>query len=253
MAEVRPGRSVQPLDLAVQPSERRPGRGRPAGYRAVMTSTITPRGAATRARIIEATAGLMAVHGVAGTSLDDVRRATGTSKSQLYHYFTDKADLVRAVIGYQRDAVLAEQRLEEEPIDSLAALRRWRLRTVATHRATGFSQGCRLGRIAAELTDTDEQTRTDLAAAFALWQARVAAGLTVMARRGELSPQADPALLAAALLSGLQGGLLLSTPARDPRPLQIALDLAVEQIVSLSRPGDGAENSPSTSTISRAG
>ena len=41
-----------------------------------------------------------------GTSLDDIRAATGSSKSQLYHYFGDKHGLVQAVIDYQSALVL---------------------------------------------------------------------------------------------------------------------------------------------------
>jgi TetR/AcrR family transcriptional repressor of nem operon len=196
-------------------------------------ATLTPRGTATRARIVEAAAGLIAARGVAGTSMDDVRLATATSKSQLYHYFDDKAALVRAVIRYQRDAVLAEQRLDQEPIDSIVALTRWRYRTVATHRTDGFSRGCRLGRLAAELVDADPQARAELAEAFAAWRQQLADGLAAMVGRGALRPDADPAHLAAGLLAALQGGLLLATAARSPEPLQAALDLAIEQIGGL--------------------
>jgi TetR/AcrR family transcriptional regulator, transcriptional repressor for nem operon len=199
-----------------------------------MTSTLTPRGEATRSRIVAATATLMAARGVAGTSLDDVRGATGTSKSQLYHYFVDKADLVRGVIAHQRDAVLAEQRLDDDPIESLAALHRWRYRAVAAQRVTGFSRACRLGRLAAELSDADEQTRAGLAAAFVAWQDRLRSGLATMVDRGVLRPDADPALLATGLLAGLQGGLLLSAATRDARHLQDALDLAVERVTAFA-------------------
>jgi hypothetical protein len=56
----------------------------------------TEHGRQTRERIVRATAGLIADHGPAETSLDDVREAIGTSKSQLYHYFGDKHGLVEA-------------------------------------------------------------------------------------------------------------------------------------------------------------
>ena len=42
---------------------------------------LTPRGAATRDRIVHATADLMYMKGGHATTLDDVRAATGTSKS----------------------------------------------------------------------------------------------------------------------------------------------------------------------------
>jgi AcrR family transcriptional regulator len=199
-----------------------------------MTATLTPRGLATRARIVAAAAELIAAHGVAGTGLDDVRRATATSKSQLYHYFEDKADLVRAVIAHQLDAVLTEQHLCTDPLDSVAALQRWRYRTLAAHRATGFARGCPLGRLAAELVDADPQSRAAIAAALAQWQQQLAAGLIRMAERGTLPPEADPEQLASGLLAALQGGALLATATRSPKPLQTALDLAIQQIEALT-------------------
>lgn len=198
-----------------------------------MAATLTAQGAATRRRIVVATADLMARQGVARTSLDDVRAATSTSKSQLYHYFADKADLVRAVVEHQRDLVLAEQRLLEEPVDSLAALARWRYRTIATHRRHGFSRPCPLGRLAAELAE-DDAARPVLDAALRAWHDQLAAGLTVMVGEGRLRPEADPAVLATALLGAVQGGLLLASVSRDARPLQSCLDAAVEHVSGLA-------------------
>ena len=62
---------------------------------------LTARGAATKARIVAAAASLVYERGIAGTSLDDVMAATGTSKSQLYHYFADKDALICEVIRAQ--------------------------------------------------------------------------------------------------------------------------------------------------------
>jgi AcrR family transcriptional regulator len=200
-----------------------------------MTAALTAQGAATRRRIVVAAADLIARQGVARTTLDDVRGATATSKSQLYHYFSDKADLVRAVIEHQRDVVLAEQRLTEEPVDSLAALQRWRYRTIATHRRHGFTHPCPLGRLAGELAG-DDAARPVLEAALGAWRDGLAGGLARMLDDGRLRPEADPAALAAALLAAVQGGLLLACVTRDARPLQAALDVAVEHVATLALP-----------------
>ena len=72
--------------------------------------SLTARGAATRARIVEAAADLIYAHGVEQTSLDDVMAASGVSKSQLYHYFADKDALVLDVIARQTERVLDAQR-----------------------------------------------------------------------------------------------------------------------------------------------
>src|SRR6476619_6957352 len=73
---------------------------------------LTARGAATRARIVAAASSLVYERGFAGTSLDDVMAATGTSKSQLYHYFADKDALILEVIRRQLGTVIAGQEAE---------------------------------------------------------------------------------------------------------------------------------------------
>jgi AcrR family transcriptional regulator len=71
---------------------------------------LTPKGLATRARIVEVAADLVLARGAGGTSLDDIRARTSTSKSQLFHYFPrGKAELVSAIATFQAERVLAAQ------------------------------------------------------------------------------------------------------------------------------------------------
>src|ERR687898_870882 len=50
---------------------------------------------------------------------------TGASRSQLYHYFNDRDDLVRAVVDVTTDAVLDVQGELLGRLDSWAAIDRW--------------------------------------------------------------------------------------------------------------------------------
>src|SRR5260370_1133564 len=52
---------------------------------------LTPKGARTRARIVEEAAALIHERGVAGTTLEDVKVAAEGSRSQMYHYFAHTA------------------------------------------------------------------------------------------------------------------------------------------------------------------
>ena len=90
---------------------------------------------------------------IAGTSTDDVRAAAGVSTSQIYHYFSDKNALVRAVIAHQTDAVLDAQEPLLSRLDSMAALRAWRDLVVSLQRERNFSGGCPIGSLASELAD----------------------------------------------------------------------------------------------------
>ena len=49
-----------------------------------------------------------------------------------------------------------------------------------------------------------------------------------MREHGELAASADPHELALALLAAVEGGLLLAKTTHSSRPLEIALDMAVE-------------------------
>src|ERR1700743_1310987 len=67
---------------------------------------LTPRGRATHARIVGAAADLIYCRGLGNTTLRDVREAATASGSQMTHYFSDKNELVRAVIAWRRDDVV---------------------------------------------------------------------------------------------------------------------------------------------------
>jgi TetR/AcrR family transcriptional repressor of nem operon len=200
--------------------------------------SLTARGAATRARIVEAASALIYEHGVERTSLDDVMAASGVSKSQLYHYFADKDALVLEVIARQTERVLDAQRAELEALDSLPALKAWRDAIVRLNKATQ-SKGCPLGSLASELANDSEPARKRLAGSFSMWSERIETGLARMRERGELAASADPRDLALAALSAVEGGLLLAKTARSSRPLEIALDMAIDHVARHvnARPG----------------
>src|SRR6201991_2115823 len=87
------------------------GPGGPVPYPGGMAQTkLTPRGEATRSRIVESAADLVLAGGIGGTSLDDIRAGTSTSKSQLFHYFPGgKSELVGAIAVFQAGRVHAAQ------------------------------------------------------------------------------------------------------------------------------------------------
>jgi AcrR family transcriptional regulator len=200
--------------------------------------SLTAKGRATRARIVDAAAHLMFGRGVARTSVEDVERMAGVSPSQLYHYFTDKRALIRAVIRRQTDALLESQQPLLDRLDSFEALHAWRDLLVELQGQRACAGGCPLGTLAAELAEEDPEVRADLAVGFQRWEEPIRRGLTEMRDRGELRPDADPDRLALALLAAVQGGLALTQVRRDATPLAVAVDAVLTHIESFRRPGD---------------
>lgn len=198
---------------------------------------VTPKGQATRDRIVAAAAALMYTRGVAGTSTEDVQVAARVSASQIYHYFGDKRSLTRAVIEHQSAAILGIQEPLLASLDDLEALRAWADVIVAFQRANGCRGGCPLGSLASELADSDDDAREDLAASYRRWQDAIRAGLAAMDDRGELIAGADIDRLATALLTTLQGGLLLTKTLRDTEPLESSLHTMIDHIGSFTTAG----------------
>jgi AcrR family transcriptional regulator len=199
---------------------------------ALQDPPLTARGAATRDRIVAAAADLMYVRGVHATTLDDVRAATGTSKSQLYRHFPDKDALVHAVIALRGEQVIERETQRLGRLNSFSGLTRWRDALVQVNSLQNGAYGCALGSMASELADQDEQARASLAELFRSWEALLSAGLRRMQAKGTLSPDADPGRLAVGLMAALQGGYLLANTAHDVRPMEIALDLALDHLKS---------------------
>jgi AcrR family transcriptional regulator len=195
----------------------------------------TAQGRATRERIVQAATKLVAERGVAGTSLDGVRELAHASKSQIYLYFADREELLRAVAKSTCDSVLDTQADALAEFDSLPGIARY-LEAIVELQTELHTPGCPIGTLAGQLVERDEASRLILADGLERWEQSLQAGLDAMAARGELEPDADPARLARQTLMLLQGGLLLSQVHRDPGQMRMAADTVLELIRTARTP-----------------
>ncbi|MGC4847262.1 TetR/AcrR family transcriptional regulator [Micromonospora sp. DT15] len=193
---------------------------------------ISQRGIATRERILDAANRLTLVRGVNATTLDDIREASQTSKSQLYHHFADKQELVRALVTYRGALVLQRETAGLQRLRSFSGLIRWRNALVQANSLNNGRYGCGLGSMALELSDQDEQARSSVSETFAAWEKLISDGLHRMRDSGLLRHDADPEKLATGLMAALQGGYLLANAAHDVAPMEVAVDMALEHIRS---------------------
>jgi len=194
------------------------------------TQPATRRGRETRERIIRAATELVGERGVAGTSLDDVCARSRVSKGQLYHYFADRDDLIRAVARAVSDQVIGGQAALFAQLDTVEGLTAWADALVALQRARNARGGCPIGSLAGQLAEHDDGARGELADGLDRWQTAIRDGLERMAARGELLPEHDPGTLAQRTLAAVQGGLVLTQIRRDPDELHSALGGALDAI-----------------------
>ena len=190
----------------------------------------TDRGRLTRQRIVAAATEVVAEKGALGASLDEVGSRAPASRSQLYHYFDDKSDLLLAVAEATNGTVLDGQRDLFDNLDTWDGFVRWADALVALQEERGGRGGCPIANLLGQLGERDDGIRAMLASGFNRWEANIRAGLAAMVSSGELRSDADAEWLASSTLASVQGGLVLSQARRDPFALRRALDGALALI-----------------------
>jgi AcrR family transcriptional regulator len=206
-----------------------------------MTTKLTPKGAATRGRIVEAAADLILARSITSTRLDDIRMATATSKSQMFHYFPGgKSELVSAIAAFQSERVLDAQRPFLDRLDTWEAWEGWRDALVA-HYGAQPHWGCPIGALTAELIGSEPARAAELAEHMNRWREYLEAGLRRMQIAGLLRDDADPETLALATFAALHGGLLLTQMMESIEPLEAALDGALSALRAAAAPTSGLD------------
>ncbi len=192
----------------------------------------TARGRERKSAIITTAATLMYERGVRATALDDVLDYSDSGKSQFYHYFSSKDDLVAAVLEYQLMTVLGE--LRGFRLDTWSGIRAWFDALLEGQEQREF-RGCPVGSLAVELSACGPDMQRRVADAFSRWESALARGLASMKARRALDRSARPEALAEATLAAIQGGYVLSTAHHGVGPMRTALDTAYSRLRA-SRP-----------------
>jgi AcrR family transcriptional regulator len=191
-------------------------------------STLTTKGTATQQRIVTAAADEIREFGVTAT-LDDIRGRARVSKGQLFHYFPDgREELLLAVARYEADRVLADQQPELGDLGSWAAWLAWRDRVLARYREQG--QQCPLNALVSQLGRMTPGAQAVVAELMSQWQGDIKAGIVRMQAAGEVTGELDAGRAAAAILAGIQGGVVMLMSTGDLTPLEAALDLGLDYL-----------------------
>ncbi|MHB6911155.1 TetR/AcrR family transcriptional regulator [Streptomyces sp. DB-54] len=194
-----------------------------------MADAPTAKGRATRARIVEGAAEVLREQGVAFATLDDIRGRTGTSKSQLFHYFpAGKDELLLAVARFEADRVLEDQQPHLGRLDSWESWRRWRDAVVERYERQG--DHCPLGALFLQVGRSGPGARAIVTELMRQWQRHLADGIRALQSNGLVASALDVDRTAAALLAGIQGGVAIMLSTGDSTHLKAALDTGIDQL-----------------------
>ena len=204
---------------------------------------MTPKGRATRERIVKAAAELILTEGLSALNMDNVRNAAAVSGSQLAHYFADKSALLRAVIEYQIGVVLAFHRQPKlGALDSFDDFERWIDLNMRYLRRIGYVGTPTYHALAGQLAKSDDATRETLAAGYWQWVGLLEQAIQRMKDRGALVVAADPRQLALVIVSAHQGGGTMAFTYRQEWPHADTVRFAVNYLRMFA--ADRAERMP---------
>ncbi|MFE0041894.1 TetR/AcrR family transcriptional regulator [Streptomyces albireticuli] len=199
---------------------------------------LTRKGVATKRRIIEGAAEEFRDQGVFSLRLEDVMARTATSKSQLFHYFPGgKDELLLAVARHEADRVIDDQQPELGSLTSWTAWWEWRDKVVARYREQG--ENCPLHAAVSQLGSATDAARAVARGLLRRWQDQLAAGIRHMQGSGEVAPGLDADREAAALLAGVQGGVMILMTTGGMEHLEAALDRGIAHLRGSGDQGSG--------------
>jgi TetR/AcrR family transcriptional repressor of nem operon len=174
----------------------------------------------TASQILDSAERLVQVRGFNGFSYADVAGELGVTKASLHYHFPGKAELGQALIerysdrfagaleAIDRDAGSAVEKLEAYAAIYADVLRDQRM--------------CLCGMLAADYETLPEPMREAVIGFFDRNEAWLAGVLAEGEERGELSVEGSAREAARAIVSGLEGAMLLARPYDDVKRFQAA-------------------------------
>ena len=175
----------------------------------------TARGEATRQRILRAACELFHKQGYVATSPEQVIVASGTSKSQFYHYFKSKEGLIHAVLQDRLEGIKAGAGPFKYDVSSWDELQAWFLTQLELQRSLSMTRGCPLGTVGNEVTENEELIRQDLNLIFEVIKGKLARFFVEEKARKRIAKDADENRLAQFCIGSIQGALLMGKITRD--------------------------------------
>lgn len=168
-------------------------------------------------RVIEVAAALFLEKGFAYTSMDELVRVSKVSKSNVYYHFSDKEELLEAVVDYwmetyqhAMDQILSQQQLAVE-----ARVEMFLKQLSQGVQSREYKGGCPFITLYIQSPANATHIKEKIALFFAGLQVKIAQLLKQGAEKGEFKNTLDMDEAAALFITNLEGALFLSETLKD--------------------------------------
>ncbi len=204
--------TVSRLELPNNQSEKRPRRGRPSR---------APDDADARRRLIRAGLVFLTERGYSTAGVNEILREAGVPKGCFYHYFRDKADFGKQVIGAYQDyfSRKLDRCFQDQSLTPLQQLQSFVDGAIEGMSRHAFRRGCLVGNLGQEMGTLPQEFRDQLIVILEDWQLRTAECLTRAQEQGDLAAHHDVDGLARFFWIGWEGAVLRAKLEQKAEPL----------------------------------
>jgi TetR/AcrR family transcriptional regulator, lmrAB and yxaGH operons repressor len=173
----------------------------------------------SKEKTVVAAVKLFSQRGYHGTALNDILDAAGSPRGSLYFHFPKgKEEIGEAASGLAGEAVRQVMATAAETSSNVEDFLTQIVKTMASNlERSGYTEGCPIATTALEASAQSEVLGAATRDAFQKWEREIKHGL----ERFGMKP-GDAELVATAVLSQLEGALLLARTYRDLEPMRRA-------------------------------
>ena len=175
-----------------------------------------------RERLLDA--GLETLHrrGFNGCGVQEITEAAGVPKGSFYNHFESKEALGAAVLDryWQQRADTSLRILDDAKVRPRERLRSYFAAMAAKMAKRGYTGGCLIGNLGAELSDQSKLVSDRLAAVFAGWTEAVETCIRDGQREGEIPADCDASVLASFLINAWEGAVLRAKVEKNGIPFE---------------------------------
>ncbi|WP_158817517.1 TetR/AcrR family transcriptional regulator [Methylocapsa sp. S129] len=187
------------------------------------------KGLDSREKTIRAAARLFRQQGYHGTGLQDILKAAGSPRGSLYFHFPGgKEEIGVAAIAFYAEAVRAMMAAAAEASETAGRFLALVVQNMAADaERADYKEGCPIAAVALDTLGQSAALGAATRTAFQTWELEIKRGLERFGTKGK-----DPEAVASAVLSQLEGALLLARTYRSLEPFRHA-ETAVKGMVDV--------------------
>jgi TetR/AcrR family transcriptional repressor of nem operon len=176
----------------------------------------------SKEKILASAKELFHEYGFQQTSVDEILKKSGVTKSNFYYHFKSKEELgliilERFIKQYEADVLM--KTLGNKSLSPSGRLVEFYNSVKTFHRDLQNPKGCPFGNMAIEMSGSNENFREKLSAFFNSWEKVIEECINEGMSTGDFRSDLPPGVVAQLILSHLEGAIMMVKTHRSIEPL----------------------------------